>query len=42
VRESFIGYALYPEEEEIAHFVQIRLQTWLPQEILVSDWSISK
>ena len=25
-----------------AHFFPIRLQTWLPQEILVSDWSISK
>jgi hypothetical protein len=25
-----------------AHFVPIYLQTWLPQEILVSDWLISK
>jgi hypothetical protein len=27
---------------QIAHFVPIRLQTWPPQAILVSDWSISK
>ena len=25
-----------------AHFVLIRLQTWPPQAILVSDWLISK
>jgi hypothetical protein len=24
------------------HFVPIRLQTWLPQAILISDWLISK
>jgi hypothetical protein len=27
---------------KIAHFVPIRWQKWLPQAILVSDWSISK
>jgi hypothetical protein len=27
---------------EIAHFVLIREQTWLPQAILFLDWSISK
>jgi hypothetical protein len=27
---------------KIAHFVTIHLQTWPPQAILVSDWSISK
>jgi hypothetical protein len=27
---------------KIAHFVPIRLQTWLPQAILVSGWLISK
>jgi hypothetical protein len=27
---------------KIAHFILIRLQTWPPQAILVSDWSISK
>jgi hypothetical protein len=27
---------------KIAHSVPIRLQTWLPQTILVSDWLISK
>jgi hypothetical protein len=27
---------------KIANFVPIRLQTWPPQAILVSDWLISK
>jgi hypothetical protein len=27
---------------KIAHFVPIRLQTWPPQAILVSDWLISE
>jgi hypothetical protein len=27
---------------KIAHLVAIRLQTWPPQAILVSDWLISK
>jgi hypothetical protein len=27
---------------KLAHFVPIRLQTWPPQAILVSDWLISK
>jgi hypothetical protein len=27
---------------KIAYFVPIRLQTWPPQAILVSDWLISK
>jgi hypothetical protein len=27
---------------KIAHFVPISLQTWPPQEIIFSDWSISK
>jgi hypothetical protein len=27
---------------KIAHFVPIRLQTWPPQAILVSDWLIFK
>jgi hypothetical protein len=27
---------------KIAHFVTIRWQTWPPQAIIVSDWSISK
>jgi hypothetical protein len=26
----------------MAHFVPIRLQTWPPQTIIVSDWLISK
>jgi len=27
---------------KIAHFVPIHLQTWPPQAIFVSDWSLSK
>jgi hypothetical protein len=27
---------------EITHFILIHLQTWSPQKIIVSDWSISK
>jgi hypothetical protein len=27
---------------KISHFVPIHEQTWPPQEIFVSDWSISK
>jgi hypothetical protein len=27
---------------KIAYFIPIRLQTWPPHAILVSDWSISK
>jgi hypothetical protein len=27
---------------QIAHLVAIRLQTWPPQAILISDWLISK
>jgi hypothetical protein len=27
---------------KIAHFVPIRKQTWPPQAIVVSDWTISK
>jgi hypothetical protein len=27
---------------KVAHFIPIRLQTWSPQAILVSDWLISK
>jgi hypothetical protein len=27
---------------KIAHFIVIRYQTWPPQAILVSNWSISK
>jgi hypothetical protein len=29
-------------ETKIVHLVPIRLQTWLPKAILVSDWLISK
>jgi len=37
----FVGSICGMSSIKIAHFVPIRLQTWLPQVILVSDWSIS-
>jgi hypothetical protein len=30
------------QKQELPHFVPIQYQTWPPQAILVSDWSISK
>jgi hypothetical protein len=33
---------LWKSSMKIANFVPIRLQTWPPQAILVSDWLISK
>jgi hypothetical protein len=33
---------LWRSSIEIAHFALIHYQTWLPQTILVLDWSISK
>jgi hypothetical protein len=36
-------HAIYGRSSiKIAHFIPIRSQTWPPQEILVSDWVISK
>jgi hypothetical protein len=43
--ETRIAYGSHVCEQiriTIAHFVPIRYQTWPPQAILVSDWSISK
>jgi hypothetical protein len=37
-----VGSILGRSSIKIAHFVLIRLLTWLRQAILVSDWSISK
>jgi hypothetical protein len=34
-----LGFLINPK---IAHFVPIHQQTWPPQAVLVSDWSISK
>jgi hypothetical protein len=35
------GWCIYGRPSiKIAHFIPIRLQTWPPQAILVSDWQI--
>ena len=39
---NFVGSILGRLSIEIAHFVSIRKQTWPPEAILVSGWSISK
>jgi hypothetical protein len=39
---NFVGSIYGRSSIEIAHIVPIRLQTWPPQAILVSDWLISK
>ena len=40
---QYLGGSIYGRSSiKIAHFGLIREQTWLPQAILVSDWSISK
>jgi hypothetical protein len=35
-------FQLWKSPVKIAHFVPIRVQTWPPQAILVSDWPIFK
>ena len=42
MNRNLVGSFYGSSSINIAHFVLIRLQTWLPQAILVSDWSISK
>jgi hypothetical protein len=37
-----VGSILGRSSIKIAHLVPIRLETWSPQAILVSDWLISK
>ena len=39
---NLVGSIYGRSSAKIAHFVPIRLQTWPPQTILVSDWLISK
>jgi hypothetical protein len=39
---NFVGSIYGRSSIVIAHIVPIRLQTWPPQAILVSDWLISK
>jgi hypothetical protein len=42
MNRNLIGSIYGMSSIKIAHFVPIRLQTWPPQAILVSDWLISK
>jgi hypothetical protein len=39
---KLVGSILERPFIKIAHLVPIRLQTWLPKAILVSDWLISR
>jgi hypothetical protein len=42
MNRNLVGSIYGRSSINITHFIPIRLQTWLPQAILVSDWSISK
>ena len=42
MNRNLVGSILGRSSIDIAHFVPIRLQTWPPQAILVSDWLISE
>jgi hypothetical protein len=42
MNRKLVGSILGRSSIKIAHLVPIRLQTWPPQTILVSDWLISK
>ena len=42
MNRNLVGSILGRSSIKFAHFVPIHLQTWPPQAILVSDWSISK
>jgi hypothetical protein len=42
MNQNLVGSIFGRSSVKIAHFVLIRLQTWPPQTILVSDWLISK
>jgi hypothetical protein len=42
MNQNLVGSILGSSSIKIAHLVPIRLQTWPPQAILVSDWLISK
>ena len=39
---NLVGSIYARSSVQIDHFVSIRLETWPPQAILVSDWLISK
>jgi hypothetical protein len=40
MNQNLVGSIYGRSSIKIAHFIPIRLQTWLPQAILVSDWPI--
>jgi hypothetical protein len=42
MNRNLVGSLYGRSSIKIAHIVPIRLQTWPPQAILVSDWSISR
>jgi hypothetical protein len=42
MKRNLVGSIYGKSSVAIAHFVPIRLQTWPPQAILVSDWPILK
>ena len=42
MNQNLVGIIYGRSSVKNAHFVLIRLQTWPPQTILVSDWLISK
>jgi hypothetical protein len=42
MNRNLVGSIIGRSSIKNAHLVSIRLQTWPPQTILVSDWSISK
>jgi hypothetical protein len=42
MNRNLVGSIIRRSSIKIAHLVPIRLQTWPPQTILVSDWLISK
>jgi hypothetical protein len=42
MNQTLVGSILGRHSIKTAHFVPIRIQTWPPQAILVSGWSISK
>jgi hypothetical protein len=42
MNRNLVGSIYGMSSIDIAHFVPIRKQTWLPQANIVSDWSISK
>jgi hypothetical protein len=42
MNQNLVGSIYGRSSIKIAHFMSIRLQTWPPQAILVTDWPIKK